>query len=212
MLSLLNHVGHPGTEKTIKLVKVRFYWPAYTFHIAAWIEKCDWCLRRKFSTAAGAPLANIQTSYPLELVSNDFLKVEACSGGIRNILVITDHFAKYAVAVPTKTQTAKTTTEALVSNFIVHYGVMAKLLSDQGSNFEGELIQELCKLLGIEKVRTTPYHPQCNGMSEGYNRTLLSMLGTLEPEHKQNWKKYLSSLVFPYNAMKHESMGYSHFS
>lgn len=106
MLSLHNHIGHPGRETTINLVKDRFYWPSY---IAAGLEKCDRCLRTKSSTAARAPLVNIQESYPLELVSTDFLKVDDCSCGIRNILVITDHFTKYAVAVPTKNQTAKTT-------------------------------------------------------------------------------------------------------
>ena len=119
------------------------------------------------------------------------------------------HFTKYSVAVATKNQTAKTTAEALLNNFI--FGNPTKLLSDQGANFDGEIIRELCQLMGIEKIRTTVYHPQCNGIAEIFNKTLLNMIGTLEPEKKANWKHYLPSLSFAYNAMKHESTGYTPF-
>ncbi|XP_052260571.1 uncharacterized protein LOC127864726 [Dreissena polymorpha] len=63
----------------------------------------------------------------------------------------------------------------------------------------------------ISKVRTTVYHPQCNGSAERFNRTLINMLGTLEPEKKQNWKKFVPSLVYSYNCIRHESTGYSPF-
>ena len=67
------------------------------------------------------------------------------------------------------------------------------MLSDQGPNFESAVIQEMCKVLNIDKVRTSVSHPQCNGASERFNRSLLSMLGTLEPEKKDDWKKVLTS-------------------
>ena len=93
-------------------------------------------------------MVSIISTYPLELVSMDVLSLEPPSGH-GNVLVITDHFTKYALAIPTKNQTSKTTAEALYNNFIVHYGIPTKLNSDQGTNFESELIKELCQLLGI---------------------------------------------------------------
>lgn len=84
---------------------------------------------QKSSTGVRAPLVIIKSTYPLELVSTDFLKVDGCTGDIRNILVITDHITKYAIAVRTKTQTANTTAEAVVNHFILHYGVPTKLLT-----------------------------------------------------------------------------------
>jgi hypothetical protein len=141
----------------------------------------------------------------------DFLTLEPSKGGFANILVITDHFTKLALAIPTRNQTAKTTAEAFYENFIIHYGIPTRIHSDQGGNFESTLIKELCELFGIEKSRTTPYHPSGNGLTERYNRTLLNMLGTLDPSKKTDWKKHLPSLVFAYNCTKHESTKFSPF-
>ena len=142
----------------------------------------------------------------------DFLSLEMSAGGYENILVITDHFTRYAQALPSKNQTAKTTARLLFDNFICHYGFPARLHSDQGRNFESQVIKELCSIANIEKSRTTPYHPMGNGMPERFNQTLLNMLGTLEDHQKSDWKSYVPSLVHAYNSTRHESTGYSpHF-
>jgi hypothetical protein len=140
----------------------------------------------------------------------DFLSLES-SRGYQNILVITDHFTRYAMAIPTKNQTARTTAEAFYNNFVQHYGIPQRLHTDQGANFESKVIKELCQLLNIKKSRTTPYHPMGNGMCERFNRTLCDMLGTLPPDKKQEWKHYVGPLVHAYNCIRHESTGQSPF-
>jgi transposase InsO family protein len=139
----------------------------------------------------------------------DYLSLEPSKGGCANILVITDHFTRYAVAIPTRNQTAKVTAKVLFENFIVHYGFMERLHSDQGRNFESQIVAHLCNLAGIEKSRTTPYHPMGNGMTERFNQSLLNMLGTLEEEQKIDWKAYVAPLVHAYNCTRHESTGYA---
>ncbi len=126
-------------------------------------------------------------------------------------MVLTYHFTKYALAIPTRNQTAKTTAEAIYNNFIIHYGIPTKLHSDQGANFESEIIKELCQITGITKTRTTAYHPMGNGQTERYNRTLLNMLGTLETSQMSDWKKYLPSLVYAYNCTRYETTKMSPF-
>jgi len=208
---LHNDIGHPGRDRTLSLLRERFFWPGMTNDVEQWIKSCNRCLRRKTPTNSRAPLINIETSYPLQLVCMDYLTLEPSKGGICNILVITDHYTKFAMAIPTKNQTAKTTAEALYDNFIIHYGIPTKLHSDQGANFQSETIKELCNLTGIRKSRTTPYHAMGNGITERFNRTLLGMLGTLDPDQKRDWKKYVAPLVYAYNCTRHESTKFSPF-
>ena len=85
-----------------------------------WINQCDRCIKRKTHATARAPLVSIVTSQPMELLCIDYLTLEISKGGYQHILVITDHFTKYAMAVPTKNQSAKVTAEALFNGFLVH--------------------------------------------------------------------------------------------
>ena len=210
MKGLHDDVGHPGTDRTLSLLKERFYWPLMEKDVREKINSCSRCILRK-SKGQTAPLVNITSTQPMELVCIDFLTIEPSKGGIENVLVITDHFTRYAQAFPTANQSARTTAKVLFENFIVHYGFPARIHSDQGRNFEGQIITQLCHLAGIEKSRTTPYHPMGNGMVERFNRTLLGMLGTLSSDQKADWKSYVRPLVHAYNSTKHESTGFSPF-
>ena len=125
---------------------------------------------------------------------------------IENVLIVTDHFTRYAQAFPSKTQTALATAKLLWNNFIIHYGFPNKIISDQGCNFESELIANLCEVAGVQKLKTSPYHPQTNGQCERFNSTLLNMLGTLTPEHKNDWKTYVPAMVHAYNCTRNTAL------
>lgn len=205
-------IGHPGIEKTLWLARQRFYWPGLETDIKDKISTCTRCVCRKTPVKTAAELKPIHTYRPMELVCIDFLSLEPSKGGIENILVITDHFTRYAQAVPTKNQKATTTAKALYDNYFRYYSFPEKLHSDQGKNFESRVIQELCKIADIKKTRTSPYHPQGNGACERFNGTLLKMLGTLEDKQKSDWKSYIAPLVQAYNSTKSDSTGFSpHF-
>ena len=102
-------------------------------------------------------------TYPLELVQFDYLCLEPGKGLEENVLVVTDHFTRYAEAYVTRTQTTQMTAKTLWGKFIVHYGLPEKILMGQGQNLESQLVADLCELMGMWKVQTSPYHPQING-------------------------------------------------
>lgn len=206
--ALHDDLGHQGRDRTTSLFKERFYWPGMDGYVADSVRKCGRCIRRK-SRATTAELTPIESTAPMETICVDFLSLERSKGGFENILVLTDHFSRYAQAFPTRNQTAKTTARILFDNFVVHYGFPARIHSDQGRNFESNLIKELCSISGTEKTRTTPYHAMGNGMVERFNQTLLKMLGTLDDHQKTDWKEHVPSLVHAYNATHHGSTGFS---
>ena len=202
--SLHDKHGHLGMDKTSSLVRARFFWPKMTQDIEKWVGKCRRYLARKTLPVRSAPLHSIQTTQPMELVCMDFLGLEMDARGFKSILVITDHFTRYAQAFPTKDQTARTVAKILWEKYFVHYGLPQRLHSDQGREFEGKVIKELAKLLDIKKSRTTPDHPQGDPQPERFNRTLLNMLGTLKEEEKADWSQHVASLVHAYNSTRTE--------
>ena len=210
---ILEHVhdkaGHMGQDRTMALLRPWCFWPGMASDVKKHVRECARCVRRKHPVNQVVALQNVFTTQPMELVWMDYLTLETSKGGFENILVVTDHFTKYSQAYPTSDQTAKMTAQVLYNNFIVHYGFPARLHSDQGRNFESKVIKELCVLGGIEKSRTTPYHPIGNGQCVRFNRTLLEMLGTLETDQKVDWKTYVAPLVHMYNSTQHDTTVFS---
>ena len=130
----------------------------------------------------------------------DYLTIEVNEDGKDvHILVITDHFMWYAQATVTSSQTAKCTAQNLWDKFIVHFGLPEEILTDQGCNFESDLLWELCELAQVKKIRTSGYHPQTNGQRKHFNATLINMLGTLPEKPKSTWREQVLMLVHAYN-------------
>ncbi|XP_071374845.1 retrovirus-related Pol polyprotein from transposon 412 [Centroberyx affinis] len=207
--SMHDDAGHLGMERTTELIKDRFYWPKMASEIATYIQNCGRCVARKSLPQRAAPLQRITSNGPLDLVCIDFLSIEPDSKGIANVLVVTDHYTRYAQAFPTKDQKALTVAKVLFEKFFVRYGLPARIHSDQGRDFESKIIKELLTMLGIRKSRTSPYHPQGDPQPERFNRTLLSMLGTLDPAQKPRWSQRISQLVHAYNSTRNDATGYS---
>jgi hypothetical protein len=207
---LHDKMGHLGVDRTLELLRGRFYFPGMGTFTAEYIRKCDSCLRRK-SKPQIAPMGRLESVGPMDMLCIDYLSLESSKGGYSNILVMTDHFTRYAQAVPTRDQTAKTTAKVLLDRFVNHYGLPRCLHSDQGAQFESHVIKQLCLMLGITKSHTTPYHAQGNAQTERFNSTLLSMLSCLPEEEKSRWKDQVTYVVHAYNCTHHESTGFSPF-
>ena len=125
-----------------------------------------------------------------------------------NILIVTNHFTKYAQVYVTPNQMALTVAHTLWENFLVHYGWPTKILTDQDKCFESALVKELCSIAQVQKIRTMPYHPKMNGTCERFNSTTINMLGTLPVESKKEWQDWVSTMIHAYNCTISHATGY----
>ena len=204
--------GHQGENRTYALLHEKYYWVGMKADVSNYVKKCDRCVHakspsRKFIT----PMQFVEASRPLEVLAIDFTLLDKASNGIENVLVMTDVYTKFAVAVPTRNQTAETTAKVLVKEWFQKYGVPLKIHSDQGRNFESDLIKKLCKIYNIKKDHTCPCTPRGNGQCKRFNRTLHELLRTLEEKKKRKWTEYIADVTFMYNATPHKSHGFSPF-
>ena len=205
---LHDQFGHLGIDHTTVLATGRFYWPHMTEEIRKYIQSCERCIRFK-QRSENAPLKPLKASHPLELVHMDFLRIGGKEDKNANVLVITDHFTRYAQAYITSNQQASTAAKVFIDKFVTNYGFPKKILTDQAQAFNGTLYEVMCKEAKIKKVRTTPYRPQTNGQCERFNRTLMTMLGALPQDEKVNWQDWVSTLVHAYNCTTTRVTGFS---
>ena len=206
--------GHLGSKKTADKIQATFYWPGLLGDVTRFCRSCDTCQKT-------VPRGRV-TRVPLQkmpLVDSPFKRVAidligpitpASEEGHRYVLTLVDYATRYPEAVPLKKIDTETVAEALVDMFS-RLGVPEQILSDLGTQFVSDCMEEVNRLLSIKHLTTTPYHPMCNGLVEKFNGTLKSMLKKLCTEQPRQWNRYINALLFAYREVPQESTGFSPF-
>ena len=196
--------GHLGRAKTLGRIRQRFYWVQCRKDVQDWCHNCDLCAQKR------GPQKKIKAPMRKYIVGSPMLgPLPLTESGNKYIVVIADYFTKWVEALPIPDQEATTIAELLIKEVICRFGVPQQIHSDQGRNFESILFAEMCKLLGIKKTRTTPYHPASDGMVERFNRTLEMQLSKFADHNQRDWDLHLPFLVMAYRSADHDSTGCS---
>ena len=155
---LHNQQGHQAVEH---IVCERFYWSTLLQDITSWVKNCKWCQTAKGLYVDPDPAqGSIAANNPMDLLYIDFMKVDLSKDGKENVLVMTNAFSKFSVAVVMPNQQAKTVAKAMVDKRFYTYGISAIIHSNQGKSFDNKIIDQLYKMYGV-KPSTTTYNP-CN--------------------------------------------------
>lgn len=212
----IHGLSHPGVRPTLRLIKARYYWPNMDKEIRTWTRDCQACQQSKIHRHTKSEVQ------PFHLPSDRFETVHVDIVGplpvckdttgsfiapYRYLLTCIDRATRWIEACPLEDITAASVAVAFMTTWISRFGVPLYVVTDRGTQFESELFQELSTLAGFHRLRTTPFHPQANGMIERQHRTLKTAITA----RKENWLQALPIVLLGIRITPKES-GFSPFS
>ena len=197
--------AHLGIEKTLGRARTHYWWESMRQDVRDLCTNCSVCRSRRSGRAPIVPLRPIPVGGPWECVGVDVLHLPRTRSGKNYLVVFQDYLTKWPEAFPTANQDTLTVARLLVERIVPVHGVPKRLLSDRGGCFLSQIICELYRLLNIQKLNTTAYHPKTDGMVERMNRTLIEMLSKAAHKDPKTWDLYLPYVLFAYRTSPHDS-------
>ena len=205
-----HNMAHSGISRTLSRLQLAWYWPGMTAEVRRVVRSCEVCQAAKGGgTHAAGGRQRLYAGRPWQKVAVDLVgPMPETARGNRWILVLTDHFTRWQDAIAIPDATAPVVATALDERVFCYLGLPEQIHTDQGAQFESQLMAELCQLWKVEKTRTTPYHPQANGIVERNNRLLGDSLRTMLIDRGQDeWDLLLPQLIRAFRGTPHSATG-----
>jgi len=204
--------GHLGYKKTLWRLTQKYYVKNASSAVKQYIKTCHFCQTRKspWTTEHGFMKPLQVVTAPLVRVGVDtlgpFMKSYRAN---TKIIVITDYMTKWAIAKAVPRESEYEIAETLIEEIFLKFGTPDEILTDRGKSFNTEMIRIIHTEFNTKHITTTPYHPETNGLTERFNRTLSTMLSMYVNRHHRDWDEYLPYVVFAYNTVAQDSAGQS---
>ena len=199
--------GHGSVDKTLARIRTQYYWPYMRAVVQQTILECELCQKAIQKGHGGSKL------HPLPLCTGTNQRVHCdLFGPLKtisskaHILCITDAHTKFVELVVVPNKEAHTVGSAIFNSWICRYGIPTQILTDGGKEFCNKVFHTICEFLGVDKLKTTPAHPQCNAQAEVVNKTIKKYLAAMT-ENSLEWEDLIPSLAFSYNTTKHRTTG-----
>ena len=181
--------------------------------ISKHVDKCVNCkLRKSYQRKAKVPIMKFDDTWrPLDRIHIDLTgPLPLTKIKNRYIMVIKDYLTKYVWLIPLRTKGAVEVAEAFVGEFICQAGIPGRVVSDRGNEFVNQLLTNVSRILGINRISTTPYNPRADGFVENHNKTLKDQLYHYVDLLKQDdWDVYLPTVQLMYNTTVSKATGYT---
>ncbi|KAJ9511980.1 hypothetical protein QJQ45_004436 [Haematococcus lacustris] len=202
--------GHVGITKTLERISRMFWWPRMRSEVRHYVANCDACQRNKsVNTKPGGLLTPLAIPYDRwESISMDLItKLPPGEHGFDAIAVFVDRLSKMVHFVPCReSMNAESFARLFIDNVFKHHGVPREIISDRGSHFTNHFWASIMTILGVKECKSSAYHPQSDGQTERYNRTLEEMLRHYISPAQSDWPFFLSLAEFAVNNSWQESI------
>ncbi|GBL61171.1 Transposon Ty3-I Gag-Pol polyprotein, partial [Araneus ventricosus] len=206
--------GHLGFAKTYDRIRRKYCWPGLYGSVRRYVSHCRECQRRK--SPPQLPSGQLHPIKPPDIPFNkigvDLLgRFPLTRNGNRWIIVCTDYLTRFTVIKALPTAEATEIAKFLVEEIILKHGAPREMISDRGRSFLSNLVKDINQLCQTSHLLTTAYHPQTNGLTERFNKTLADMLSMYVDVEQRNWDTILPFVTFAYNSAKQDTTGFSPF-
>ena len=198
--------GHFSGNRLYKTLCRQWWWETMYRDAISYCKNCAECaIVSGTGHVQRPPLHPIPVQRVFQILGVDIMELPITKRGNRYLIVFQDFLTKWPFVFPAPDQKAIRIVRLLAEEIIPVIGVPDALLSDRGTNLLSHLMQDVCQLLGVTKLNTTAYHPQCDGMIERLNRTLKSMIRKHVAKFGNEWDRYLAGVLWAYRNTPHEA-------
>ena len=199
--------GHLGLRRTLDQVQRRAFWFGWRRDVRRFCKQCPNCNGYfRGQLPRSGPLQPMLTGAPLERLHLDLTGPHPRSRrGSVFIVTCVDPFTKWAEAFPAPNKEAATVAKIIVEQVICRFGTPLSIVTDRAKELDGELMREICRLLDVDKLRTTAYKASTNAAAERFHRTLNSMIGKMIDENQRDWDSLLPYVMAAYRSSRHEA-------
>lgn len=198
----VHNLSHPGIRASRKTIALRFFWPSMNVDIGKWARSCHGCQQSKVHRHTNPPLGTFAAAERFEHVHIDIVGPLPTCNGFSYLLTCIDRATRWPEAIPMADITAASVADAFLFNWVARFGCPLRLTTDQGRQFESALFHRLSQVLGCQRIHTTAYHPQSNGVVERWHRSLKT---ALTANHSESWVTALPAVLLGLRSMVNES-------
>ena len=200
-------LGHIGITKMTELMLRNYSWTNIRNDIQEYVNNCHSCAQRKISIAKGRPMLHITATKPLEKIMIDIAgPLTASRNGYRYILGIIDVYTRFVMLIPIRSLESSAIIKILKSRWIPLFGTPDIVVSDSAYNLNSSLLNDMLDEYGIQKVSTSPYHSQSNGIIERTFRTVKDMVFSTINQYGIDWVEALPLVEIGIRSSKHSQL------
>ena len=207
----LHPATHLGGQASWKLFSDRYFHKAGRRRCIEVAQSCPQCQLGSDYGHRLRTTRSMQSSGPWDTLSVGIVGPLPADRRHEFLIVFVDCYSRYTILVPASNHTANTVSDALLRHVVPYFGTPRHLLSDRGCKFVGEVWNKLTRFLGIQRLLTSPYHPEGNSINERSHRTINNMLRArlLDGTPSRTWVDKIPGIMLALNAMAHEPHGFS---